>query len=63
LINFTNLVLKHAKENLSNLIVNDYEFKNQNYEKAFVNGFKQEDHLLKLAFGVQERGGTTATGT
>ncbi|CAI2169304.1 6275_t:CDS:2 [Funneliformis geosporum] len=52
---------KHAKENLADLIVNDYEFKNKNYEKAFVNGFKQEDYLLRLTFGTQKQGGTTAT--
>ncbi|CAG8668073.1 9066_t:CDS:2 [Funneliformis caledonium] len=51
----------HAKENLADLIVNDYEFKTKNYEKAFVNGFKQEDYLLRLTFGAEKQGGTTAT--
>ena len=44
------------------LIVNNDEFQNGNYEKSFVNGFQQEDDLLKLKFFPQKFGGTTATG-
>ncbi|CAG8537599.1 24316_t:CDS:2 [Gigaspora rosea] len=51
---------KHAKDHLANLIENDIEFTAKNYEKAFINAFKNEDELLKLTFG-QTFGGTTAT--
>ena len=53
--------IKHAKENLAKLIINDEEFKKGDYEKAFVNGFRQEDYLLKSTLP-EKRGGTTATG-
>ncbi|CAG8794615.1 16177_t:CDS:2, partial [Dentiscutata erythropus] len=52
---------KHAKENLTNLIESDIEFTAKNYEKAFINAFKNEDDLLKVTYGPQTFGGTTAT--
>ncbi|RIB18698.1 phosphatase 2C-like domain-containing protein [Gigaspora rosea] len=51
---------RFSKDHLANLIENDIEFTAKNYEKAFINAFKNEDELLKLTFG-QTFGGTTAT--
>lgn len=55
-------IIKHAKENLANIIVNEPEFKAGNYEQAFINAFRSEDSELTQTFGRQKIGGTTVTG-